>query len=127
MNLFISVGIGFLLGLHEVNGYSISLYFILLTAILLPSVFFSTKYTVYGDINFEEQFRFVLENRNVLFAVNFLMLISGFIVAVLQYLMIQNASYNYFYGVGIWVGILLIITSIFSTIMSNYLIFLYSF
>ena len=127
MNLFISVGIGFLLGLHEVNGYSISLYFILLTAILLPSVFFSTKYTVYGDINFEEQFRFVLENKNVLFVLNFSILINGFIVAVLQYLMIQNASYNYFYGVGIWVGILLIITSIFSTIMSNYLIFLYSF
>ena len=95
MNLFISVGIGFLLGLHEVNGYSISLYFILLTAILLPSVFFSTKYTVYGDINFEEQFRFVLENKNVLFVLNFSILINGFIVAVLQYLMIQNVFQNW--------------------------------
>jgi hypothetical protein len=123
MTCLICAASGLLIGINafnEINGFGISLYFILLIGLLLPSAFPQTKVTIKGEINFQEHLEFVLANKSTLFTLNFFILLSGFAVILIQCLMINIKSHNYFYGVGIWVGILFVITSVFSTITSNY-------
>jgi hypothetical protein len=123
MTYLICFATGLLIGINannEINGFGISLYFILLIGVLLPSAFPQTKVTINGEINFQEHLQFVLVNKSTLFTLNFFIIFSGFAVIVIQCLMINIKSHNYFYGVGIWVGILLVITSVFSTVTSKY-------